>query len=61
MYELRKSHLAVLSSALINIGSGLFLALFTIKDPSVLTGLLIFAILCFRIAVDIEEVLDNYD
>jgi len=56
MIELRKSHLRVITGALINVGSGLLLSIFTIRDPGVLTAVMIFAILSFRLASDLEEV-----
>lgn len=57
--KIPKSRLRVTSSALVNIGSAFLLSPFTTRDPSVLTGSAIVAILCFRIAEDIEETLDN--
>lgn len=55
--ELRESHLKVISTVLTNIGSGLVLLPFTVRDPVVLTMSLIIAILAFRLAVKVEDIL----
>lgn len=57
--KIPKSRLQVISSALVNLGVAFLLSPFTTRDLSVLTGSVIVAILCFRIAEDIEETLDN--
>lgn len=58
--ELRKSHLRVISAALTNIGSGLFLSPpFTFRNPIVLIAGLIFGILCLIFASIVEDTLDK--
>ena len=57
---LAPSQLHVISSALINIGSGLLLAVFTVNNPLILTESAILAILCFRLAFKIEAILEEY-
>lgn len=55
-----KSRLRVISGTLINLGVAFLLSPFTTRDFSVLMGSVVGGILCFRIAENIEEALDNY-
>lgn len=57
--EIPRSRLRVISAVLTNLGAGFLLSPFAARDASVLTGSLIIAILCLRIAEYIEEGLNN--
>jgi len=57
--ELRRFHLRVISSFLINVAAGLALIIFTIHDIIVLIITLCLAILCILFLMMIERVLDE--
>lgn len=59
MFEIRVSHLRVISSVLVNIGSALLLLQLTVRDFYVLMVSLIFGIICLLTAVRIEDILDE--
>lgn len=57
--EIPRSRLRVIPAVLTNLGAGFLLSPFTTRENAVLTGSLIVAILCLRIAEYIEERLNN--
>ena len=58
---IRFSWLKITSSFLVNIAAGLFLLMFTIKDPRVLILDALFVIVFLAVSIRLEELIEDYD
>lgn len=61
-FRLQTAHLRVFSSLFTNIAAGLILTLPTsLGDPLVLTGNILFGIVCVVLAIWFERIVEHYD
>lgn len=60
MIELRPFHLKVMSSLLVNVAAGFVILAVTANDSRILTGEILFAIVCMLFAFKFEQALEDY-
>ena len=60
MIELRPFHLKIMSSLCVNIAAGFIVLAITTNDLRILTGEILFAIVCIMFAFKFEQALEEY-